>query len=109
MMCVFFIGIGLSAIGTSSADTPLEMAFWLFGLGMFASIYHPVGLAMIAKGDKKMGLDIAVNGVWGNMGVGFAAFITGLMIDQMGWRSAFWLPGGVFGRAGFAVFFPSKR
>ena len=61
---VFFIGIGLSAIGTSSADTPLEMAFWLFGLGMFASIYHPVGLAMIAKGDKKMGLDIAVNGVW---------------------------------------------
>lgn len=93
MMCVFFIGIGLSAIGTSSADTPLEMAFWLFGLGMFASIYHPVGLAMIAKGDKKMGLDIAVNGVWGNMGVGFAAFITGLMIDQTGWRSAFWLPG----------------
>jgi len=93
MMCVFFIGIGLSAIGTSSADTPLEMAFWLFGLGMFASIYHPVGLAMIAKGDKKMGLDIAVNGVWGNMGVGFAAFITGLMIDQTGWRPAFWLPG----------------
>ena len=38
---------------------------------------------MIAKGDK-MGLDIAVNGVWGNMGVGFAAFITGLMIDQTG-------------------------
>ena len=29
-----------------------------------------------------MGLDIAINGVWGNMGVGFAAFITGLMIDQ---------------------------
>ena len=93
MMCVFFIGIGLSSIGTSTASSPLEMAFWLFGLGVFASIYHPVGLAMIAKGDQKMGLDIAVNGVWGNMGVGFAAFLTGLMIDQIGWRSAFWLPG----------------
>lgn len=93
MMCVFFIGIGLSSIGTSTASSPLEMAFWLFGLGVFASIYHPVGLAMIAKGDQKMGLDIAVNGVWGNMGVGFAAFLTGLMIDQTGWRSAFWLPG----------------
>ena len=93
MMFIFFMGMGLTAIGTSTAQTPLQMAFWLFSLGIFASIYHPVGLALIAKGDQKMGLDIAVNGVWGNMGVGFAAFITGLMIDQTGWRSAFWMPG----------------
>ena len=93
MMFVFFVGIGLSAIGTSTAQSPFEMGLWLFLLGLFASIYHPVGLALIARGGAKMGRDIAVNGVWGNMGVGFAAFLTGLMIDQTGWRSAFWLPG----------------
>jgi len=95
MMSVFFIGIGLSAIGTSTAQSPTQIAIWLFTVGLFASIYHPVGLALIAKGDKKMGMDIAVNGVWGNMGVGFAAFITGLMIDQLGWRAAFWMPGAL--------------
>ena len=108
MMFVFFIGIGLSSIGTSSAGSPLEIAFWLFGLGVFASIYHPVGLALIAKGEKKMGLDIAINGVWGNMGVGFAAFITGLMIDQTGWRSAFWLPGIFSVCIGMLYFFHQK-
>ena len=95
MMSVFFIGIGLSAIGASTAQSPTQIAIWLFTVGLFASIYHPVGLALIAKGDKKMGMDIAVNGVWGNMGVGFAAYITGLMIDQVGWRAAFWMPGAL--------------
>ena len=95
MMSVFFIGIGLSAIGASTAQSPTQIAIWLFTVGLFASIYHPVGLALIAKGDKQMGMDIAVNGVWGNMGVGFAAFITGLMIDQVGWRAAFWMPGAL--------------
>ena len=93
MICVFFIGIGMASVGASSAQSPLGIGFWLFILGVFASIYHPVGLALIAKGGQKMGRDIAVNGVWGNMGVGFAAFVTGLMIDYVGWRAAFWLPG----------------
>ena len=109
MMFVFFIGIGLSSIGTSTAQSPIEIAFWLFLIGIFASIYHPVGLALIAKGGKKMGMEIAINGVWGNMGVGFAAFITGLMIDQTGWRSAFWLPGVLSILIGVVYFFNQKE
>ncbi|MEM8972496.1 MAG: MFS transporter [Pseudomonadota bacterium] len=93
MMVVFFIGIGFASIATSFVQTPVQMAGGLFLIGMFAAIYHPVGLAMIARGGKNMGLDIAVNGVWGNMGVGCAALLTGLLIDQTGWRAAFWLPG----------------
>lgn len=93
MMVVFFIGIGLAAIATGQAQNPIQIAIGLFVVGMFAAIYHPVGLAMIARGGKSMGLDIAVNGVWGNMGVGCAALLTGFLIDQTGWRTAFWLPG----------------
>ena len=95
MMTVFFIGVGLAAIATSFAQDPLQIAIGLFVVGMFAAIYHPVGLAMIARGGKNMGMDIAVNGVWGNLGVGCAALLTGFLIDQMGWRAAFWLPGVV--------------
>ncbi|MGI9521701.1 MAG: MFS transporter [Hyphomicrobiaceae bacterium] len=93
MMCIFFIGIGFASIATSFAQNPMEIAFGLFFVGMFAAIYHPVGLALIARGGKSMGMDIAVNGVWGNMGVGSAALLTGYLIDQTDWRVAFWLPG----------------
>ena len=109
MILVFFVGIGLTSIGASTAQSPLEIAIWLFGVGIFASIYHPVGLALIAKGGKNMGMDIAVNGVWGNMGVGFAAFITGLMIDYLGWRFAFWIPGVLSVIIGIAYFFNQKK
>ena len=34
---------------------------------------------------------VAVNGVWGNIGVGCAALVTGVMIDLAGWRAAFFL------------------
>jgi MFS family permease len=95
MMVVFFIGIGLASIATSFAQDPTQIAIGLFIVGMFAAIYHPVGIAMIARGGKSMGLDLAVNGVWGNMGVGSAALLTGFLIDQTGWRTAFWLPGAL--------------
>jgi MFS family permease len=36
---------------------------------------------------------IAVNGVWGNLGVASAALVTGYFIDHGGWRAAFVVPG----------------
>jgi len=93
MMCVFFIGIGLASIATAFARTPLEMAIGLFVVGVFAAIYHPVGLAIVVERWKGTGMRIAVNGVWGNLGVGSAALITGFFIDHGGWRVAFIVPG----------------
>lgn len=93
MMVVFFVGVGLAAIATSFAKTPVEIAIGLFVIGMFAAIYHPVGLAIVTAKWKNTGMRIAVNGVWGNLGVASAALITGWMIDNTGWRSAFVVPG----------------
>jgi MFS family permease len=97
MMAVFFIGIGLASIATAYARSPLEIAVWLFILGVFAAIYHPVGLAMVVEGAAKSGtgMAIGINGVWGNLGVGSAALITGFLIDHSGWRSAFVWPGAI--------------
>jgi MFS family permease len=93
MMCVFFIGIGLTAIATSLATTPLQIGIGLLVIGMFAAIYHPVGLAIVTLKWKNTGMRIAANGVWGNLGVASAALITGYFIDNGGWRMAFVLPG----------------
>ena len=102
MMLVFFIGIGTAAVLTALADTPLQIGFGLFVIGIFGAIYHPVGLAMVVQGRTKTGMPLAVNGVFGNLGVGCAALITGFLIDQTGWRSAFVWPGAVCVVIGFA-------
>ncbi len=65
----------------------------LFVIGMFAAIYHPVGLAIVTTKWRDTGMRIATNGVWGNLGVASAALITGFLIDHGGWRMAFILPG----------------
>jgi MFS family permease len=93
MMATFFIGIGLASIATSFSRTPLEIGLGLFVIGIFAAIYHPVGLAIVVEKWKNTGMRIAVNGVWGNLGVASAALITGYFIDHGGWRIAFLVPG----------------
>jgi MFS family permease len=93
MMAVFFIGIGIASMATSLAASPLEMAVGLFIVGAFAAIYHPVGLALVVQKFAKTGAAIGINGVFGNLGVGSAALITGYFIDNGGWRAAFIVPG----------------
>ncbi len=93
MMIVFFIGIGVASIATGFARTPLQIGIGLFVIGVLAAIYHPVGLAMVTQKWKNTGMRIAVNGVWGNLGVACAALLTGYLIDNSGWRAAFIAPG----------------
>ena len=93
MMIAFFVGIGLMSILTGLAQNPLQLGIGLFAIGVFAAIYHPVGLAIVVAKWKNTGMRIAVNGVWGNLGVASAALITGYFIDNGGWRLAFFVPG----------------
>jgi len=110
MMSVFFVGIGIASLFTSVATTPFQIMVLLFFVGVLAAIYHPVGLAMVVESAKASGTGqaIAVNGVWGNLGVGSAALITGFLIDNGGWRSAFILPGIVSIAIGIAYFIFSR-
>ena len=102
MLTIFFIGIGVSSMLTALAETPLQIAAGLFTVGMFAAIYHPVGLAMVVHGREKTGIPLAINGIFGNLGVASAALITGLLIDSTGWRAAFVLPGAISVATGLA-------
>jgi MFS family permease len=94
LMFVFYIGIGVSSIFASLSKSPFQIGVALFALGLFAAIYHPVGLALVVQGRRETGLPLAVNGIFGNMGVACAALFTGFLIDHVGWRSAFLWPGG---------------
>ena len=93
MMVIFFAGIGASMIAVGFVQTPLQLGAALLAIGLFASIYHPVGTAMIVSYADKLGREMGLNGVWGNLGVASSALVTGVIGQYLGWRWAFIVPG----------------
>jgi len=93
MMAVFFFGIGASLFLTGFATSPWQVAAGLTLTGVFAAIYHPVGIAMLVAAPKNLGMALGWNGLWGNLGLAFAAIISGALMDLWGWRAAFFVPG----------------
>jgi len=93
MMAVFFFGIGASLFLTGFASSPWQIAAGLTLTGMFAAIYHPVGIAMLVAAPKNLGMALGWNGLWGNLGLAFAAIVSGALMDLWGWRTAFFVPG----------------
>jgi MFS family permease len=95
MMVIFFAGIGASMIAVGLVRTRLELGAALLSMGLFASIYHPVGTAMIVSYADRLGREMGLNGVWGNLGVASSALVTGVVGQYLGWRFAFIIPGVV--------------
>jgi MFS family permease len=95
MMLIFFFGIGAASILTAFTQTPWQLATSLTLIGVFASIYHPVGIPMLLERSSNPGATIGFNGLSGNLGVAVAALLTGFLIQWFGWRAAFVLPGVV--------------
>jgi MFS family permease len=102
MMVVFFFGIGTAGILTGFATGPVQIALGLTLVGVFAAIYHPVGIAMLVANRENVGRVLGVNGVFGNVGVAFSALIAGALADTVGWRAAFIVPGGIAVAVGIA-------
>ncbi len=95
MLLVFFSGIGVACIGAGLTNSPLQMAIAVFAIGFFASIYHPVGLAMLVEQKKRVGASLAINGVFGNIGVASSALLAGWLIQHSHWRMVFFAPGAL--------------
>lgn len=103
MMVVFFIGIGLSTIFTGLMSSPLGLVVGLSLIGLFASIYHPVGMAWLVRTARNRGKALGVNGVFGSLGLASAALMAGTLTDAIHWRAAFIIPGIVAVITGLAL------
>ncbi len=93
LMIVYHFGIGLSSILAAAATNLWLFAMSLSLIGIFAAIYHPVGITMLLSKNKNNGVRMGINGVFGNMGVAAAPLITGLILFYGNWRLCFLLPG----------------
>ena len=102
LLAIFFGGCGIACLGLSTASSPIMFAIWLFVLGVFSAIYHPIGSTMLVGHTSHLGRDLGINGVWGNLGAALASGVTALLAASLGWRAAFILPGLVCLAAGMA-------
>src|SRR4029079_19625544 len=84
MMVIFFFGTGLAAIATGFAQGPTGIFIGLTAIGLFASTYTPVGIAVLVRNQAKVGRTLGFNGVFGNFGIAGAALVTGALCDWVG-------------------------
>ena len=110
MMIVFFLGLGASGLLVAATQTPWQMAAALTLMGSFAAIYHPVGIPMLVQKAVRPGFTIGLNGLAGNLGIAFAALLSGFLVKHVGWRAAFVVPSLVALGCGilFAVLVPRE-
>jgi len=110
MMVIFFLGMGVSGLLIASTSGVWSLAAALTLMGVFSSIYHPVGIPMLVQSSRNPGFTIGVNGLFGNLGIAVAAILTGLLVKHFGWRAAFAVPGGLalIGAALFALLVPHE-
>jgi MFS family permease len=95
MMVVFFLGMGASGLLIALVSGVWSLAAALTLMGVFSSIYHPVGIPMLVQQARNPGFTIGVNGLAGNLGIAIAAMLTGFLVKHVGWRAAFAVPGGI--------------
>lgn len=93
MMLIYFVGTGGACILTGLATGPLGIAAGLGLIGLFGSIYHPVGIAWLVRASVNRGKVLGINGLFGSAGLAAAPFVAGALTDLISWRWAFIVPG----------------
>jgi MFS family permease len=104
MVGLFFLGTGGGMILTGLASSPLAIALALALTGLFASIYHPVGIAWLVRHARSRGMALGINGVFGAVGPAVAAISAGVLTEWGGWRMAFIVPGVAVAATGIVFY-----
>lgn len=103
MMVVMFLGMGAASVFCGLVSGPRGMLLGLAGLGLFAAIYHPVGVAWVVRSATARGKALGINGIFGSVGVAAAGLVAGTLIELGGWRAAFIVPGLISLGSGLAL------
>src|SRR5678815_2395386 len=102
MIALIFFGTGTCSALVGTAESFETLAIALFGVGVFAAIYHPVGTPMVVDAATVRGRTMAFNGICGNIGVSIASGCTAVIAATLGWRFSFSIPAAFFIVSGIA-------
>ena len=94
---IFTMGAGLAMAGIFATPRMIPVGLMVVGVG--AAIYHPAGLALISRTTRRRGYALAINGVWGSLGIASAPLVAGILSWLFNWQTAF----VILGSAGLVV------
>ena len=104
LMVAYFLGMGGCAIAAGLTNSPNALMWCLTGIGVFAAIYHPVGIPwLVRNAGTGRGKVLGFNGIFGSLGTALAGVVAGSLIDLSSWRAAFIVPGAISVLTGFAL------
>ncbi len=105
MLVLMFFGMGTTCIFSGFAQNGTQLLIFLAGIGLFAAIYHPVGISWLVRmSSKNTGKKLAINGIFGGLGASAAGLISGMLLEYFNWRIAFFVPGTVCLVIGMVMF-----
>ena len=80
LLALFYLGAGCSGLAAAMAmGSPRALELALAGVGLFSGIYHPAGLGWIACCVSRTSAGMAVNGMFGNLGLAMGPLLAGLV------------------------------
>ncbi len=80
MLGMFYLGAGCCGLAAAMGlDSPVALKLALAGIGLFSGIYHPAGLGWIACCVSRTSTGMAVNGMFGNLGLAMGPLLAGLV------------------------------
>ena len=94
MLAVYLLGCGGMCLAAALVE-PLHLLFGvMFAMGLFASIYHPAGLALLSHevDPDELPRALGIHGIFGSLGIGGAPFIAGgilMLCDPPQWRHVY--------------------
>jgi MFS family permease len=109
MIAIMLFGLGATSIMTGLADSPVGLITGLTGIGVFAAIYHPVGIPWLIKNAANPSRALGLNGVFGSVGTAMAAIVAGSLAEYWSWRAAFIIPGAISLLSGAVFVYAMRR
>jgi len=92
----------------SLASLAVAVGAW----GVFASVYHPAGLALLSNAVEDRGIAMGYHGMGGNLGIALGPLATALLLLRFDWRTvalALTVPAAVVAVSGLFVDLDSEH
>ena len=93
VLIVYLVGCSAACLAVAWAGSLIVLQVAMFGMGAFASLYHPAGLSYISRlvPSERLGEALGYHGILGAMGVAGAPFLVGLSLVVLPWNGAYLL------------------
>jgi len=95
LVLICLIGSGASALFIGLSTDLVMLYAGLTVLGLFTSIYHPAGLAMISRRIRNIPRALGYHGIFGSIGLAGSPLISGLIASYGDWRDAYLIFGSI--------------